>query len=85
MGMVPDLLILGGSVAVQFTVDGNPTPESPILKKDGNPVSSSRVAYSVNEVNITDLQCDDGGQYSLQSSNAAGVGSGNFVLNITPS
>ena len=83
VGTVPNSFDVGASVIVRFIVDGNPTPQDPILIKDGFLVPLNRTTPAVNETTITNLQCDDAGQYTLQSSNAAGVGSGTFLLNIT--
>ena len=70
------------SYSFQFTANPLPAPNSFTWTKNNQTINDGRVAVSVSGLTITGTVRDDSGVYQVTSSNAAGVGSASFTLNI---
>ena len=70
------------SYSFQFTANPLPAPNSFTWTKNNQSINDGRVAVSVSGLAITGTVRDDSGVYQVTSSNAAGVGSASFTLNI---
>ena len=66
-----------------YNYEANPQPDEHIWTRDGKPlVSGGKTTLTANSITITDVNRSDSGVYTIFSSNVAGNGSANFILNV---
>ena len=78
----PTTVLESKNVSYTFQFAANPAPDSFMWTKNDQTISDGRVTVSVSGLTITGTTRDHSGVYQVNSSNAAGVGSGSFTLNV---
>ena len=78
----PTTILEGAHFEYTFEFAANPPPDSFMWTRNNQTISDSRVTVSARDITIMDTVRDDSGVYRVTSSNAAGVGSASFTLNV---
>ena len=73
----------GKSVSIDYTVDNDPQ-SAHTLKKEGIEVAQTRYEVRESEIVLHKVSVEDRGTYTISCENQAGVGSADFVLDISP-